>query len=159
MTYLSLYFKDRQRPCPIKNIPDCFFFNPRLFYHVRAVILICVLLVFCVLSCHSLNQQLCQAVRLIAGSKTKTRNIPLRGVSLTFIGQINLFYLLSTVAGWFLKKIKNKNTHTSLLCPASLAPNPLNEMGHGGLSFAVQRSLKISSIRFDPAGRPFGTKE
>lgn len=45
------------------------------------------------------------------------------------------------------------------LRPASLALNPQDKMGHEGLAFAFQRSLRTSSIRFDPAGRSFGTKE
>lgn len=45
------------------------------------------------------------------------------------------------------------------LCPASLALNPPDEMGHEELAFAFQRSLRTRSIRFDPAGRSFGTKE
>lgn len=52
-------------------------------------------------------------------SKAKTQNIPLRGVSLTFIGQITLCHLHSTAVEWFLKM-----THMPPSCPASLAPNP-----------------------------------
>lgn len=51
MTYLPLYFRDRQRPCPIKNTPDWVFLTHMFFLcHFWAVILSCVLLVLCVLS-------------------------------------------------------------------------------------------------------------
>lgn len=43
--------------------------------------------------------------------------------------------------------------------PPLLPANPQDEMGHEELAFAFQRSLRTISIRFDPAGRSFGTKE
>lgn len=105
-----------------------------------------------VLSSFSLSRQACQAVYMIAGSKTKTRNIPLRGVSETVIGQISACatFILSCLSNSCKKQKEN---------PTRLARNPQDKMGHEGLAFAFQRSLRTSSIRFDPAGRPFGTKE
>lgn len=90
ITYLPLFFKQQAKKFVL------FFFLKPVFFSVMfslsqdiLLYLVLLVLVFVCYLVFLLNHQACQPVYMIAGSKTKTRNIPLRGVSQTFIGQIS----------------------------------------------------------------------